>query len=86
MMDWIWQRCLFLADEVDPPLAKPPEMVLIVSRRGGSVGVTSVRAGWGSWFADWLGRIMVSVIAAIFSHVHVGRSGLLTWWWDEVSL
>ena len=26
----IWQRCLFLAEEVDPPLAKPPEMVLMV--------------------------------------------------------
>ena len=33
------RRCLFLADEVDPPLAKPLEMVLIVSLRGGSVGV-----------------------------------------------
>jgi len=45
LMDEICWRCLFLADEVDPPLAKPPEMVLIVPRRGGSVGVTSVRAG-----------------------------------------
>jgi len=52
-IDWIWRRCLFLADEVEPPLAKPPEMVLIVPRRGGSSGVTSVRAGWGSWFAGW---------------------------------
>jgi len=47
LMDWIWRRCLFLADELDPPLAKPLEMVLIVSRRGGLAGVTSVRAGWG---------------------------------------
>jgi len=31
---------------VDPPLAKPLEMMLIVSRRGGSTGVTLVRAGW----------------------------------------
>jgi len=30
---------------VDPPLAKPPEMVLIVLRKGGSVGVTSVSNG-----------------------------------------
>jgi len=57
LMDWIWQRCLFLADEVDPPLAKLPEMVLIVPRRGGSIGVTLVRAGWGSWFAGWFGRL-----------------------------
>ena len=56
-MDWIWRRCLFLAEEVDPPLAKPPEMVLIVSRRGGSARVTSVRAGWGSGFAGWFGRL-----------------------------
>jgi len=45
LIDWIWQRCLFLADEVEPPLVKPPEMVLIVPRRGGLAGVTSVRAG-----------------------------------------
>jgi len=38
LMDCIWQRCLFLVDEVDPPLAKPPEMVLIVPRRGVSKG------------------------------------------------
>ena len=31
----IWRRCLLLAEEVDPPLAKPPEMVLIVLRRRG---------------------------------------------------
>ena len=29
---------------------------------------------------------MVSVIAAVFSHVCVGGSGRLTWWWDEVGL
>ena len=45
LMDWIWRRCLFLADEVEPPLAKPLEMVLIVPHRGGSIGVTSVWAG-----------------------------------------
>ena len=38
---------------MDIPLAKPPEMVLMVPRRGGSVGVMSVRAGSGSW----LGRL-----------------------------
>jgi len=37
----IWRRCLFM-DEVDSPLAKPLEIVLIVLRRGGSVRVTSV--------------------------------------------
>jgi len=42
---------------VDPPLAKPLEMVLIVPRRGGSAGVMSVRAGWGSWLAGWAGRL-----------------------------
>ena len=46
----------FLAEEVDPPLAKPLEMVLIVPRRGGSARVTSVRAGWGSWLVGWVGR------------------------------
>jgi len=37
---------------VDPSPAKPPEMLLIVPRRGGSV-----RAGWGSWLAGWAGRL-----------------------------
>jgi len=57
LMDCIWRRCLFLADEVDPPLAKPPEMVLIVPRSGGSVGVISVRAGWGLRLVGLLGRL-----------------------------
>jgi len=47
LMDCIWRRCLFLAEEVEPPLAKPPEMVLMVPRKGGSAGVMSVRAGSG---------------------------------------
>jgi len=42
---------------VDPPLAMPPEMVLIVPRSGGSTRVISVRAGWGSWLAGWGGRL-----------------------------
>jgi len=42
---------------VDPPLAKPSEMVLIVPRRGGSAGVMSVRAGWGSWLGSGVGRM-----------------------------
>jgi len=42
LMDWSWRKCFFLAEEVYPPLAKPPKMVLIVSRSGGSHGVTSV--------------------------------------------
>jgi len=42
LMDWRWQRCFFLADEVDPTLAKPPKMVLMVPRSGGSVGAISV--------------------------------------------
>ena len=45
LIDCMWRRCLFLADEVEPPLAKPPEMVLIVPRKGGSVGVMLVWAG-----------------------------------------
>jgi len=57
LIDWIWRRYLFLADEVEPSLAKPPEMVLIVPRRGESVGVMSVRADWGLWFACWFGRL-----------------------------
>jgi len=57
LMDWIWRRCFFLPEEVDPPLAKPLEMVLIVPRRGALAGVTSVRADWGSWLVGWLGRL-----------------------------
>jgi len=33
---------------VEPPLAKPPEMVLMVPRKGVSAGVMSVWAGSGS--------------------------------------
>jgi len=55
LMDWSWQSCFFLAKEVDLPLAKPLEMVLIVSRSGGSNEVTSVRAGCGSWVVGWVG-------------------------------
>jgi len=29
---------------------------------------------------------VVSVVAAVFSHVRVGRSGRLAWRWDEVGL
>jgi len=29
---------------------------------------------------------IVTVIATIFSHVSVGGSGRLSWWWDEVGL
>ena len=29
---------------------------------------------------------MVSVIAAVSSHVRIGGSGRLAWWWDEVGL
>ena len=32
------------------------------------------------------GVTVVSMIAAIFSNVHVGRSGRLAWWWDAVDL
>jgi len=53
LMDWSWQRCFFMAEEVDPSLAKSPEIVLMVLRSGGSVGATSVRAGWGSWLVGW---------------------------------
>jgi len=42
---------------VDPPLAKPPEMVLMVPRRIGSAGDMSVRAGSGSWLVGWAGRL-----------------------------
>jgi len=47
LIDCIWRRCLFLAEEVEPPLAKPPEIVLMVTRKGGSTGVMSVRVGYG---------------------------------------
>jgi len=41
---------------VDPPLAKPPEMVLIVPRRGGSAGVMG-------FLVSGLGR--ASVVATV---------------------
>jgi len=47
-MDCIWQRCLFLENKVDSLVAKPPEMVLMVPRSGGLIGVILMRAGWGS--------------------------------------
>ena len=124
---------------MDPPIAKSPEMVLIVSCKGvgrGDIGASRLRVAVSG--LDWTfvvvrivrrasvvrtrrvigsGRLVVStdeavevastnqllnlvlecftflcgvavvsVIAAIFSHVHVGRSGRLAWWWDEVGL
>jgi len=45
LMDWMLRRCFFLVDEVEPPLAKPPKIVLIVPHREGSTWLTSVRAG-----------------------------------------
>jgi len=38
LMDWILRRCIFLADEMESPLAKPLEIVLIVPRRGDQLG------------------------------------------------
>jgi len=32
------------------------------------------------------GMVVISVIAAVFSHVCIGGSGRLAWWWDEVGL
>ena len=37
-------------------------------------------------FTVLCGMTMVSVIATVFSHVRVGGSGRLAWWWDEVRL
>jgi len=37
-------------------------------------------------FTFLCGVAVVSVIMAIFSHVCIGRSGRLAWWWDEVGL
>jgi len=45
LMDWILRRCFFRADEVEPSLAKPHEIVLIVPRRERSAWLTLVRAG-----------------------------------------
>jgi len=56
-MDCRWWRCFFLADEVDLPLAKPPKMVLMVLRSWGPIGAISMRVGWGSRLAGWLGRL-----------------------------
>ena len=32
------------------------------------------------------GVVVVLVVATVFSHVHIGRSSCLAWWWDEVGL
>jgi len=56
LMDYSWQRCFFLAEGVDPPLAKPSEMVLIVPCSGGSDGVMLVRTSCGSWLVGWVGH------------------------------
>jgi len=37
---------------------KPPEMVLMVPRRGGSAGVMSVLTGSGSWLVGSAGRLL----------------------------
>jgi len=57
LMDWSWRRCFFRDEEVDPPLAKLLEMMLIMPRSGGSVRATSVRTGWGSWLVGWVERL-----------------------------
>jgi len=56
---------------VDPPLAKPPEMVLMVPRREGSAGVMSVRAGFGFLVGGLDGA---SVVTGIMWRVSVVRS------------
>jgi len=56
LIDWSWRRCFFLSEEVDPPLAKALEMVLIVPRSWGSNRVMSVWGGCGSWLVGWVGR------------------------------
>jgi len=48
-------------------------MVLIVSRRVGSAGVTSVRAGWGSWFVGWFWAFIVARVAGRASVVGTRR-------------
>jgi len=47
LMDWRWRRCFFLAYEVDPLLAKPLEMVLMVRRSGGRLGQYQCEQAWG---------------------------------------
>ena len=42
--DWTALRCFFLEEDDLPPSANPPDMVLIVPRRG---GLSSVRLGCG---------------------------------------
>jgi len=37
-------------------------------------------------FTFLCGMVGVSVVVAVFSHVHVGGSGRLAWRWDEVGL
>jgi len=58
LMDCKWRKCFFLADEVEPPLAKPPEMVLMVPRKGGLAGVMLVWAGCGCWSLGWVGWLL----------------------------
>jgi len=93
LMDCIWRKCLFLANEVDPPLTKPPEMVLIVPRMG---------VGGGDIGASWLGvavsRLLEGgLLRRVCSHCRIlygefasppcGRSqrrGVSTYAWRQV--
>jgi len=68
LMDWSWQRCFFLAEEVDPPLKNPPEMVLIVLRSGG------IRRGYISAGKLWVMASLLggaSVVARITGGISV---------------
>jgi len=38
LMDWMLRRCFFLADEVEAPLAKPPDIVLMYRVGGDQLG------------------------------------------------
>ena len=37
-------------------------------------------------FTILCGMVVVLVIMLVFSHVRIGGSGRLAWWWDEVGL
>jgi len=56
------QRCFFLVDEVEPLLAKPLEMVLIVPHKG--VNLVDVSA---NWMLMWTSIGVWSIIVTSFA-------------------
>ena len=66
--DWTVLRCLFLEEDDLPPPANPPDMVLIVPRRGGLLSVR-LGCGWAGAFCSvcWVlaGSLLLSSLRSV---------------------